>query len=302
MLGDLLIDDGVFEALLSDSNLLPPSGLFNYGAVRGQLSLVQPLFLHRHAKCSHPLDRVYALMSLVTTEYNHNFQIDYSMSETKLYEQVATIALARSDCTEGYHDHHQYDYYQSREQRLLTFAAATCLKGEAHLEVPGSLKEFSWVPNWSRRVNYTCPEHEQAVEHTMRSVQTPAWEEKYLIFVQKGCVRLTGLLMYLCLPLRVHQDGSCVSCNTFSHPRFRFSAAFEQKLAVAARERCPLYIPMIEGNSPVMFVLRRTEALLGNQYPIHVLDYCFFESELPKSIEKQPCPNGSIEFGTMVIR
>jgi hypothetical protein len=94
MLGDLLVDDGVFEAPLRDCNLLLPSGLFNSLAVRGQLSLVKALFLHRSAKCSHSLDRVYVLMSLVTIQYKRDLWINYSMSEINLYDQVATSALA----------------------------------------------------------------------------------------------------------------------------------------------------------------------------------------------------------------
>jgi hypothetical protein len=308
MLGDLLVDDGVFETPLCDCNLLPPSGLLNSLAVRGQLSLEQALFLHRSAKCSHPLDRVYALMSLVTIEYKRDLRINYSMSEINFYHQVATSAFASPYCIDDGFGQYKYNEYHSREQCIFAFAAATCFKTERRLQNPESLIESSWAPNWSRNATYTCPEHQQAVEEIMKSnigIQTPACDEKYRIYIDsidKGCVRLTGLLMYLCPPSRLYQDGSCVSCSVFRRFRVLCSPEFEQRLAVVANQRYPLYVPIHEERSPDFFVLRRTEALLDQKYPMHVLDYCFLGPPLPSSIEQQSCPEGSFEFGTIVIR
>jgi hypothetical protein len=133
-------------------------------------------------------------------------------------------------------------------------------------------------------------------------MQPPASDMKYWLSVQKGCVRLTGLLMYLCPLPRLHHDSCCISCSVFQKFRVNYSPEFKRRLDVVARERRPLYIPIPADRPPVFFVLHRTEALLEYMYPMHVLDYCFLGPPLPGSIEQQSCPKGSLEFGTIVIR
>ena len=109
-----------------EGRLEPPPTLSYDPAVIKRSSLLQQLHDTRHSRATHPADKIYALVGLLSPEDRLGVLVDYSQSTATIYIHVAVSIISRH-----------------ASLRLLSGMLEHGVLGDRDAELP------SWVPDWS---------------------------------------------------------------------------------------------------------------------------------------------------------